>query len=100
MTEALPIHVDPQQVAELCRRHGIVRLAVFGSALSRAFTESSDVDVLVEFAPGRTPGFAFFAIQDELTQLFARRVDLQTPAFLSAHFREQVRAQARVLFAA
>jgi hypothetical protein len=54
------------------------------------FTAESDVDVPVEFEPGHTPGLAFFAMQDELSALLGRKVDLYTPGFLSQYFREEV----------
>jgi predicted nucleotidyltransferase len=72
---------------------------MFGSALRSDFRPDSDVDVLVEFEPGRAPGFGFFDIQDELSALFGRRVDLNTPGFLSERIRCGVRAEAEVLFA-
>ena len=50
------IDVDAQALAAFCRRHGIRRLALFGSALGEAFGPESDVDLLVEFHPGQTPG--------------------------------------------
>jgi uncharacterized protein len=53
------ITLDREQVADFCRRHHITRLSLFGSVLRDDFTAESDVDVLVEFAPGKTPGLAF-----------------------------------------
>lgn len=91
---------DDMRIADFCRRHHIRRLALFGSILRPDFNATSDIDVLVEFEPGHTPGFAFFAIQDDLTELFGRTVDLHTPAFLSEYFRAAVQDQAKVLFAA
>jgi predicted nucleotidyltransferase len=88
------ISVDPQQVAEFCQQNGIRRLAVFGSALRNDFGPESDIDVLVEFVPGRTPGFRFFSMQEELSRLFDRPVDLHTPASLSRYFRNDVLAEA------
>ncbi|MBU0606661.1 MAG: nucleotidyltransferase domain-containing protein [Armatimonadetes bacterium] len=46
----LAIHINRDQVAEVCRRHGIRRLSLFGSVLRDDFGPDSDVDVLVEFA--------------------------------------------------
>lgn len=89
------VAIDRALVAEICRRHFIRRLAVFGSALRDDFSPDSDVDVLVEFEPGRTPGLAFFAIQDELSRVLGRRVDLHTPASLSRYFRDEVLAEAQ-----
>jgi hypothetical protein len=51
------IRVDEAQLAELCRRHEVVELAVFGSVLRDDFRADSDIDVLVTFAPGATPGW-------------------------------------------
>ena len=92
--------IDRPKLADFCRRHGIVKVAIFGSALRPDFTPASDVDVLVEFAPGRTPGFGFFELEDELSALLGRRVDLQTAGFLSPHFRADVVAEAEVLHVA
>ena len=54
---------------------------MFGSAVRDDFSSASDVDVLVDFHPGQTPGLRFFfALQDELTQILGRSVDLTTLA--------------------
>jgi predicted nucleotidyltransferase len=53
------------------------------------------VDLLVEFEPGQRVGLAFFAIQEELSALLGRRVDLHTPQFLSRYFRDEVLAEAQ-----
>jgi hypothetical protein len=59
---------------------------------------ASDVDVLVEFEPGKTPGLAFFGIQDELSRLIGRPVDLSTPRDLSRYFRDEVLSEAKVVY--
>lgn len=92
------IPIPGEQIAEFCHRHHIRRLSLFGSVLRDDFRPESDVDVLVEFEPGHVPGFEFIAIQDELTDLLGRRVDLNTPACLSRYFRERVLSQAEVQF--
>ncbi len=88
------VFVDRGRLAEFCRQNGIRRLAVFGSALRDDFGPNSDVDVLVEFEVDRTPGLRFFWMQDELSRLFDRTVDLHTPASLSRYFRHQILAEA------
>jgi len=93
------IEIPRERVADFCRRHHIRRLALFGSVLRDDFTPSSDVDVLVEFKPGKTPGFAFIGMQDELSALVGRRVDLRTPRELSKYFRDEVLAEAEELYA-
>ena len=94
------ISVDEDRLAELCRRHYIRRLALFGSVLRPDFRPESDVDVVVEFEPGHVPGFGFVDVQAALSELLGRRVDLHTPHSLSKYFREQVLAEAGVLYAA
>ena len=91
---SLRVPIDQNRLAEFCRQNGVRRLAVFGSALRDDFAQGSDVDVLVEFEPGRTPGLKFFGMQEELSRIFGRTVDLHTQASLSRHFRSQVLAEA------
>lgn len=90
------IKIPRKELAEFCRRNHIRKLAFFGSVLRDDFTSESDIDVLVEFEPGKTPGLAFFAMQDELSRLLRRKVDLNTPGFISRYFREQVLKEARI----
>ena len=90
--------IDLPRLADLCRRRGIRRLSLFGSALRGELGPFSDVDLLVEFEPGRTLGLAFFDLQDELTTLIGRTVDLNTPGWLSPEFRAAVVREAEVLY--
>jgi len=88
------LQVDRDAVNAFCRRHHVRRLALFGSVLRDDFTPTSDVDVLVEFEPGHVPGLAFFSMEAELTGILGRKVDLNTPSFLSRYFRDRVLAEA------
>ncbi len=97
---AMKVKLDPDRIAEFCRRHRIRRLALFGSVLGDNFGPDSDVDVLVEFEPGATPGLAFFAMQDELSEIIARPVDLCTPGCLKPSVRERVLRQAQEFYVA
>lgn len=88
-----------EAIAQLCRRHHIRWLAVFGSILRDDVGPESDVDVLVEFEDGKTPGLAFIDIQDELSTLFdGRPIDLGTRRALNVRIRDRVLADARVLY--
>ncbi len=93
----IAIKLPKEQIDEFCRRHHIVRLALFGSVLREDFGADSDIDVLVEFAAGKTPGLSFFAMQEELSQILGRQVDLNTPAWLG-RLRERVVQEAKVLY--
>jgi len=90
------IPIDRRRLSEFCRRHHIRRLGFFGSVLRDDFGPDSDVDVLVEFEPGHVPGLRFFSMEEELSRLLGRKVDLNTPGFLSPYFRDQVLAEAEV----
>lgn len=87
-----------KKVADFCRRNHIRKLSLFGSALRDDFGPESDIDVLVEFHQGRVPGLSFFRMENELTELFGRKVDLHTLDFLSRYFRDQVSEEAEVQY--
>ena len=94
------IDFPKEKIAEFCQRHHIRKLAFFGSVLRDDFRGDSDVDVLVEFEPGHVPGLAFFAMESELSEILGRKVDLNTPKFLSRFFRDEALAEAEVQYAA
>ena len=90
----LRMSVPRDRIAEFCRRHHVRRLAFFGSVLRDDFRPASDVDVLVEFEPGHTPGLAFFGMEIELSEILGRKVDLNTAQFLSRYYRARVLREA------
>ncbi len=75
------LQLSKDALADFCRRNRIRRLALFGSILTERFSESSDVDVLVEFEPEARVGYLrMAAMERELSELFGgRNVDLRTP---------------------
>jgi len=87
-----------KKIADFCRRNHIRRLSLFGSALRDDFGPESDIDILVEFDPGRVPGLGFFRMENELADLLGRKVDLHTLDFLSRYFRDQVSEEAEVQY--
>ncbi|MBI2167573.1 MAG: nucleotidyltransferase domain-containing protein [Candidatus Omnitrophica bacterium] len=95
------ISIDRIKMAEFCRRNHIRRLAFFGSVLREDFRPTSDVDVLVEFEPGHTPGFIrLYQIEEELSPLVkGHRPDLVTPGFLNRRIRNRVLTEAEVQYA-
>jgi hypothetical protein len=96
---AMNLSVSKNEIGDFCKSHHIKKLAIFGSALREDFRPESDVDVLVEFEEGREPGFEFFTMQDELSRIKGRKVDLNTPGFLSRYFRDKVMKEAQVQYA-
>ena len=94
------IKIQQDKLREFCHHHHIRKLSLFGSVLRDDFRPDSDIDVLVEFEPSHIPGLAFFSMEEELSQIIGRKVELYTPNFLSRYFRNQVLAEAEVQYAA
>ena len=92
------IDIPIAAIAAFCRRNHIRRLALFGSVLRDDFGPDSDVDILVEFEPGTRVGLRFFGMEQELSDLLGRKVDLNTPGFLSEYYRDEVLAEAEALY--
>ncbi len=84
------LRVPKETVADFCRKHRIRRLGLFGSVLREDFAPDSDIDVLVEFEDGHTPGLAFFGMEIELSELLGRKVDFLTAGFVNRRFRDKV----------
>jgi uncharacterized protein len=93
------VNISEKRLADFCRKNHIKSLSLFGSVLREDFRPDSDVDILVEFQPDRTPGLLKMArMESELSLLFAKRkVDLRTPQDLSHHFRDRVMHEAVAL---
>lgn len=99
MDQKLAIDVPRQALAEICRRYHIRRLALFGSVLRDDFRPDSDVDMLVEFEPGHTPGWEIVDIEDELSGIFGgQRADIVNPRYLNPRLRRRVLSAAVVLY--
>jgi uncharacterized protein len=92
--------VDTARLAELCRRYGVVELAIFGSVARGEATDASDIDLLYVLEPGSPLGFAINKLEDEFATLFGRPVDLVSKRALHRLLREQVLSEARTLYAA
>ncbi|HVT81443.1 MAG TPA: nucleotidyltransferase domain-containing protein [Phycisphaerae bacterium] len=99
MMVAAAIEIPVPKLEGFCRRHHVRRMSLFGSVLGTSFHDHSDVDILVDFAPGHVPGLAFIDMQDELAELFGgRRIDLITEKFLNRRIRQSVLDSAVVIY--
>ncbi|MFP4501873.1 MAG: nucleotidyltransferase family protein [Candidatus Hydrogenedentota bacterium] len=93
------IEIPKEWLAEFCRRNHIRRLSLFGSILRDDFGPDSDVDFLVEFEPGKTPGlFGIASMEIELSEMIGRKADLRTAAELSRYFRDEVLREAEAQY--
>ena len=93
------IRIPKDRIADFCKRHRIRRLSFFGSILREDFGPDSDVDVLVEFEPGTRMGLIQLAgLEIELGRIIGRRVDLNTPGFISKYYRDQILTEADIQY--
>jgi predicted nucleotidyltransferase len=91
------VQFDRNRLAEICRRHDVTRLRVFGSAARGEETPESDIDILVDF--GVPKGFfELIRLEHELEAFFGRPVDLLTEAGLSPFLKEPILSNSSVLF--
>ena len=89
-------HISKKELQIFCNKYKIKSLSLFGSAVRDELKPESDIDILVEFKKGQTPGMiTFMTIQNELTAKISRQVDLRTRYDLSDQFRDSVVAEAR-----
>ncbi len=93
------ISIPYAAIREFCRRNRVRRLALFGSVLRDDFTPTSDVDMLIEFDSGVRIGLiGLMRLQNELSQIVGRKVDLRTPQDLNPLFRDEVLNEAEVIY--
>ncbi|MSV31920.1 MAG: nucleotidyltransferase [Bryobacterales bacterium] len=100
MTLESGLEIPNEKIAEICRRYQIVEMAVFGSTARGDVRPDSDVDILVEFAPGVTWGWDYFGLEQELAHVFGRPVDLATKKWLKPNVRAEILDDARIIYAA
>jgi predicted nucleotidyltransferase len=95
------ISVPKEKLVEFCRKHGIRKLALYGSVLRDDFRPESDVDVLVEFHPGRTCGLGIIDMEQELSTLLGggHNVDIVSEKFLNPRLRDRILGTAEVQYA-
>jgi predicted nucleotidyltransferase len=91
MAYSLEQKMSKDKLIEFCKKNYIKKLSVFGSALRDQLGPDSDIDLLVEFEEGHTPGlFSIVRMEMELAEALGRKVDLRTPEDLSRYFRDEV----------
>jgi uncharacterized protein len=93
------ISIPKHKIADFCKQNQVRRLSLFGSILREDFGPDSDIDILVEFEPGTRMGLIRLSgLEIELGKIIGRKVDLNTPGFLSKYFRDQILAEADVQY--
>ena len=101
MVYLLEEKISKEKLADFCKNNNIRKLSVFGSFVRGELQPESDIDILVEFKPGLTPGlFSIIKMEMELTELIGRKVDLRTAEDLSKYFRDEVLQNAKLQYQA
>jgi predicted nucleotidyltransferase len=91
------MRIDPEVLAQLCRRNDIGRLRVFGSVARGDDSDSSDIDLIADFTR-RKSLLDLVRIEREFSECLGRRVDLLTERGLSPYLRDRILGEARVLY--
>lgn len=86
------------EIAAFCQHNQIRKLALFGSVLRADFRPDSDVDVMVDFEPSAHVGWEFIEIQEGLSKLLGREVDLHTQKALSKAFGNKIIETSQVIY--
>ena len=98
---AAALELPEVKIAEICQRHQVKELSLFGSAARGELRPDSDIDFLVDFLRDARPGLlGVSAMMRELTVLLGRRVDLAIKPSLKPLIRDTVLAEARPIYAA
>ena len=101
MSPAERLSVSTDALATVCARYRVRELALFGSAARGDARPDSDVDLLVVFEDdARVSLFTLIDLQAELSRLFNRPVDLVPKDGLKPVLRQEVLAEAQILYAA
>jgi uncharacterized protein len=89
--------IDPDILSELCERHDIGRLRLFGSAGRGEESEESDIDLIADFTQQKTL-LDLVRIEREFSERLGRKVDLLTEGALSPFLKERILREARVIY--
>ncbi len=101
MVYSLDQKMPEGKLTEFCEKNRIRKLSVFGSAIRGQLGPDSDIDLLVEFEEGHTPGlFSIIKMEMELTEMLGKKADLRTPEDLSQYFRDEVVQNAKLQYQA
>lgn len=93
----MQIEIIPEEIDKFCKKHGITWLAIFGSAVHGIMNRESDIDVLVEFENPKGL-FTLVLIEDEMSAVFGRKVDLVVKDGLDRYIRDEVLRNCEVIY--
>ena len=93
------VNITKNQIADFCEKNHILRLAFFGSVLRNDYRPDSGIDILVYLDRSVPTGLMEMArMERQLSEMIGRKVDLRTPNELSVYFRDDVIAEAEIIY--
>jgi len=99
MNEMAEFRLPLEAIRAYCRQRPIKRLLLFGSALREDFTQDSDIDLLVEYAPeAELDAYEIFRQQEDFSEIIGRPVDLGEPHSLKPYIRQEVIESAELIY--
>lgn len=88
-----------EKLAGICKKEDIIFMAVFGSFIRGQQTKKSDIDIAIEFAKNSGKSLLdLVRIEDELTRIFKRKVDLGIFSSLNPHIIEDVKKEMQIIY--
>ncbi|MCY3863863.1 MAG: DUF86 domain-containing protein [Chloroflexi bacterium] len=99
MSKTVEFRLPLEAIRAYCRQRPIKRLLLFGSALREDFTQESDIDLLVEYAPeADLDAYEIFRQQEDFSEIIGRPVDLGEPHSLKPYIRQEVIESAELIY--
>lgn len=95
----IEIHLD--RIRNLCAKHKVNKLFVFGSVLKDTFNKESDIDLVVDFAGVDLYEYAdnYFDFKDQLEAIFNRPVDLlEQKAIKNPYLKKQIDSEKQLIY--
>ncbi len=95
------IELNIKKIKQLCSKHKVKKLFVFGSVLKDSFNNDSDIDLVVDFEKVDLKDYAdnYFDLKDKLESIFNRPVDLlEEKAIRNPFLREQIDSEKQLIY--
>ncbi len=92
--------IEPDILAEFCRKHYVKKISLYGAVLHPEFGPADSIHTLLEFQPGHAPGFGISDVENELSTLVNRKVEIKLPGEISRYRRGEITREARVVYVA
>ena len=96
-----PIELNKDKLIELCDTHKVKELYLFGSVLTDKFSDTSDIDMLIQFNPVDLLEYFdnYMDLKEKLEILFQRPIDLvENQAIRNPIFRKVIEREKQLVY--